>query len=304
VQHEIMPRLSAGLTYFRRVQGNFMVSDNEALGPNDFIPFSVTLPTDARLPNSGGTLSGLYDQKATVVNKNVVKASSQFGNQLAHWNGFDLVVDARPRNGFFLQGGVSSGVTMTDNCEIVSQVPEALLPSAAFGAINQPGILFFPLGGTQFGTWTPAGFCHQDSGWITTYKALGSYNLPWDVRVSGTFQSIKGPIVGANVLYTNADIAAGRVQGLGRPNFLAAQTTIGVMNPGDVYGDRLNQVDWRFTKIFRMARGTTLEASMDIYNSFNSDAILTQQNAYGGAWLRPTTVIQPRFIKFTGRFDF
>jgi Carboxypeptidase regulatory-like domain len=307
VQHEIMPRLSAGLTFFRRVQGNFFVTDNEALGPNDFIPFSVTLPTDPRLPGSGGTLSGLYDQKVTVVNKNVVKAADQFGSQQQHWNGLDITVDARPRSGLFLQGGVSTGVTMADNCEIVQQVPEALLPSPAFGSINQPGILFFPLGVVQnipVPTWTPAGFCHQESGWVTTYKALGSYNLPWDVRVSGTFQSIIGPIVGANVVYNNADIAAGRVQGLGRPNFLASQSQIGVIEPGTQYGDRLNQIDWRFTKIFRMAKGRALEASMDIYNAFNSDAILTQQNAYGPTWLRPTTVIQPRFVKFTGRFDF
>ena len=97
VQHEIMPRLSTGLTYFRRVQGNFFVTDNEALGASDFIPFSVTLPTDPRLPNSGRTLTGLYDQRAVVVNRNVVKAAGQFGNQYQHWNGFDLTVDSRPR---------------------------------------------------------------------------------------------------------------------------------------------------------------------------------------------------------------
>jgi Carboxypeptidase regulatory-like domain len=304
VQHEIMPRLSAGLTFFRRVQGNFFVTDNEALGPNDFIPFSVTLPTDPLLPNSGGTLSGLYDQKAVVVNKNVVKAADQFGNQYQHWNGFDLTVDSRPRSGLFLQGGVSSGVTTADNCEIVKQVPEALLPT--LGLLNSQGISVFPLAAAaQTGVWIPDGYCHQDSGWVTTYKALGSYGLPWDVRVSGTFQSVQGPFVLANVLYNNADIAAGRVQGLGRPNFLnAGQTTIGVIDPGSQYGDRLNQVDFRVTKIFRMAKGSFFEASADVYNLFNSDAILTQQPAYGSAWRRPTAVIQPRFVKFTGRFDF
>ena len=39
-------------------------------------------------------------------------------------------------------------------------------------------------------------------------------------------------------------------------------------------------------------------------DAFNSDAILTQQNAYGTAWTRPLTVIQPRFCKFSERWDF
>jgi hypothetical protein len=203
----------------------------------------------------------------------------------------------------FLQGGVSSGVTMSDNCEIVKQVPEALLPT--LGLLNSQGISVFPLAAAAQTVWIPEGYCHQDSGWVTTYKALGSYGLPWDVRVSGTFQSVQGPFVLANVLYNNADIAAGRVQGLGRPNFLnAGQTTIGVIDPGSQYGDRLNQVDFRATKIFRMGKGKIFEASADVYNLFNSDAILTQQPAYGSTWRRPTTVIQPRFVKFTGRIDF
>ena len=29
-----------------------------------------------------------------------------------------------------------------------------------------------------------------------------------------------------------------------------------------------------------------------------------QQNAYGTAWLRPLSVIQPRFVKVSARWDF
>ena len=43
---------------------------------------------------------------------------------------------------------------------------------------------------------------------------------------------------------------------------------------------------------------------MDLYNAFNSDAILTQQNAYGATWQNALTVIQPRFVKFSARWDF
>ena len=121
--------------------------------------------------------------------------------------------------------------------------------------------------------------------------------------MSATYQSLPGPQVGSNVIYTNADIAAGKVQGLGRPNFLANQVTINVMEPGTVYGDRLNQIDFRVTKIFNIGQGR-LEANFDVYNLGNSDAILTQINTFGATWTRPTAVIQPRFVKFTARYDF
>src|SRR4030095_174267 len=126
VQHQLLPRVALNAGYYRRIMGNFMVLDNEALNAGDFLPCSGTVPSDPRLPNAGETLTGLYDQRATVLNKNVVKAASQFGNQYQHWNGFDVSIDARVGNGIFFQGGVSSGKAVSDNCEIVAKAPEAL----------------------------------------------------------------------------------------------------------------------------------------------------------------------------------
>jgi len=305
VQHELLPRVSINAGYYRRIMGNFMVLDNEALSASDFLPFSVTVPTDSRLSNSGATLTGLYDQKATVLNRNVVKSASQFGNQYQHWNGLDVSLDARLGNGVFVQGGVSSGKAVSDNCEIVASAPEALqlnLPAGVPSPVANGANVGF--GGVNALAWTPLEFCHQESPFLTGAKALGSYQLPWGgVRLSATYQSLPGPQVGANVIYTNADIAAGRVQGLGRNTFLANQATINVMQPGTVYGDRLNQIDFRATKIFKVGKGR-LEADFDVYNLSNSDAILTQINTFGATWTRPTAVIQPRFVKFTARYDF
>jgi hypothetical protein len=267
VQQQILPRLSASLAWFRRVNGNFYITDNELAGPENYTPFSVLVPTDPRLPNSGETITGLYDSNGVLPVRNVVKDASQFGKQLAHWNGFDLTVDARLQNGLFIQGGVSSGNTMTDNCDVAAKVDN---PSTRF--------------------------CHQESGFQAQYKALASYSLPYDVRVSGTLQSIPGPQVAANQIY------AGVIPSLGRAP-TGGQTTVNLIEPGTRFGDRLNQVDLRFTKIFRIG-SSALEGNLDLYNAFNADSILTQQNAYGTAWLRPLSVIQPRFVKVSARWDF
>ena len=66
--------------YFRRVYGNFYVQDNENLAKTDFTQYSVTVPTDPRLPNSGQTVTGLYDPNMIVAPKNVIKTASDFGD--------------------------------------------------------------------------------------------------------------------------------------------------------------------------------------------------------------------------------
>src|SRR5688500_12108268 len=242
IQRELMPRLSASFGYFRRINGNFFVTDNEALGRGDFTEYSVAIPNDSRLPNSGQTIGGLYDQNAIVAARNVVKDASVFGKQQQHWDGVDLNLDARLQNGLFLQGGVSTGQTVTDNCDIVDDAPEVL---------NVAGV------------WTPASYCHQETGYLPQYKALASYTLPWyGVRVSGTFQSLPGPQIVANNIFNNGNRLA--TTSLARP-FTLGQANVNVIEPGTQYGDRLNQIDIRLTKIVNVGRGR-LDLNVDFYN--------------------------------------
>jgi hypothetical protein len=295
IQHELMPRLSVSAGYFRRVLGNFYVQDNEALTPADFTQYSVTVPTDSRLPLSGQTITGVYDQNRAVVNRQVIKAASTFGNQYGHWNGFDVNVDARLRNGLFLQGGLGTGRTFADNCDVIDDVPEALTLPAALPAGVQPTL-------STLGASVPAAFCRQQSPFLTNYKGLVSYSLPFGVRVAGTWQSLTGPQIASNQIYANAGAGLAPGTTLNRP-LTFAQSTVNVVQPGTMYGDRLNQIDLRFTKVVGVGIGR-VDLNVDIFNAFNSDAILTQQNAYGAAWTRPLTVIQPRFVKFSARWDF
>ena len=251
----------------------------KALGSNDFTQYSVTASNDPRLPNANQPVTGLFDQNAIVTPRNVVKDASAYGAQLNHWDGFDVNMDARMRNGLYLQGGVSSGRTMTDNCAIASQVPEVL---------------------TVAGVTTPVSFCHQETPYQPLYKGLASYTFPWGIRVSGTLQSLPGPQVVANTIYNNGNRTTTTT--LSRP-FTLGQANVQVVQPGSFYGDRLNQIDLRFAKILNVGRGK-IDLNVDLYNAFNSDAVIAELGSFGPVWRLPLTVIQPRFVKFAVRYDF
>ena len=111
-------------------------------------------------------------------------------------------------------------------------------------------------------------YCHVDYGILTQARGLGSYVIPKiDVQVSGVFQSKPGALLVANYAVPGSVIA----QALGRPAAgNPANVTINLLAPGEQYGDRLNQLDFRFAKILRFGHTRTM-IGLDLYNALNSE---------------------------------
>jgi hypothetical protein len=283
VQHALLPRLSIDVGYFRRWYGDFTTTDNLAVTPADFGVFSVKAPVDARLPGGGGyTVSGLYNVNPNKVGQtnNLVTFSDAYGRQLEHWNGIDVTVNARMRDGLLVAGGVSAGRTVTDNCDIVAKLPELLVTQTAA---------------------TSQSFCHQESPFQPQLKLIGSYTIrKIDVQTSASLQSIPGyQTVAANYNATNADII-----GLGRPlSGNAATVQVNLIQPLTQYSDRVNQLDFRIGKILRYGR-TRTAINLDLYNAFNANAVVNQNLTYGTAWLQPLQILNARLAKISLNFDF
>jgi outer membrane receptor protein involved in Fe transport len=258
--------------------------DDRTLSPADFDTFCITAPSDPRLPQGGGyEVCGLYDLKPNrfgLAADNLVTRSDDYGKQIQHFNGVDVSVNARLPQGIMLQGGLSTGRTSTDNCEVVDQVPEMLMLAA-------PAMI-------------PRDHCHVDTAFLTQVKLLGSYTIPGiDVRLAGSFQSIPGPPVSANLVVPSA-VAA---RSLGRPLAGgAANVTVSIVEPGTMYGDRLNQLDLRFSKIFRLAE-TRTTVNFDVNNVFNVNPVTAESPVFT-IWRRPQSILLPRFAKISMQFDF
>jgi hypothetical protein len=295
LQHELRPgaRLSAG--YYRRWYGNQTVTDNLKVTPADFDPYCVTVPPDPRLPGGGGNqICGFYDVKPSLFGQtdNLVESGSVFGKTIEIYNGFDVSLSSRFGKGGMLGGGVSSGSTLVDNCAVRPDSPDVRYCRNVLGFKGQ-----------------------------LQFKAQVIYPLPGDFEVSGVFQNLPGLPIGTTGLtsanaspgvtrsYSNAEIAPslGRNLAACGARTLATCTstvTIAIVEPNQLFEDRLNQLDLRLTKTIRLAPGRRLQAKVDAYNVFNAGAILAENFTYGSTFLKPTSIVAGRLFKFGVQFDF
>src|SRR4029077_3358400 len=106
-----------------------------------------------------------------------------------------------------------------------------------------------------------------------------SYTIPKvDVLFSGTFRSDQGAPLGALWTMTNTTPQWQSILAqMGRaPSKGVASITVNVVEPGTLYGDRVNEFDIRLAKILRFGR-TRTNVGVDLYHIINSAAVAMYQ---------------------------
>lgn len=302
IQHEVVPRVSVEVSYNRRSFGNFFVTDNQLVGPEDYERWTYTAPRDPRLPNGGGypiTVYSITREAALRGARNYQTFETDFTNGKArtqYWHGVNVTLNARLRNGLTFQGGTSTGRGVRDFCEVARNVPEMLIGGTT-GRLDS---------------------CAVTEPLMTSVRGLAAYTIPKvDVLVSAQFRSINPanvPGAGATSATNGASLSAttqvpntivmqllGRTPGTTLPT---QQTAVNLLAAGQLYPDeRVNQLDMRFAKIFRIG-GKRIDLGVDVYNLFNTNDATAFDQAYdfgvpdGGEWLQPTNIVAPRFVRF------
>lgn len=306
VTQQIAPRISAEVSYIRRSWGNLKTTVNRALTPADFDAFVYNVPSDSRLPGGGGYPLTFLDVKPEKFGQidNFQTFTSNLGGSSNHYTGVDLTANVR-LSSVTIQGGTSTGNVVEDECGVVAQHPEIYISGLGWGGTLD----FFKQFNPSIGQW-PQAFCRRESGWKTNIKGLASYAVPRiDVLLSGTWKSV--PYPGNNFPSVTSQSIGGQVlavpiaeTNLGRP--LASGLPIEFLNivePGTVYGDRLNQTDLRVGKNLRFGRSRTLVA-LDIFNVFNSSTPDVYQQTYGPTYRNPLSITVGRFYKISAQLDF
>jgi Carboxypeptidase regulatory-like domain len=307
--------------FVRRTWGNLPATINKALTPADFDPFTYSVPKDSRLPGGGGYDLTFYDIKPAKfgVADNFLTFANNVGGAFNKFNGVDITLNARLRS-VTIQGGTSTGNVVEDSCGVVKSHPEYYI----FGPWGGTGgFLDTFLGG--LGQW-PQQFCHRESGYKTNVKGLASYSIPkLDVLLSGTFRSlpyagnefpsVQSQSLGATVLAFNIpgvvnNTSLGR--GFGSGNVVEF---LNLVQPGSLYGNRLNAVDLRLSKVLNLGifKEGRAHVNFDIYNLFNSSTTEVYQRNYSApaaagaprsTYLDPLSIMAARYFKFGTQIDF
>jgi hypothetical protein len=227
------------------------------------------------------------------------------------FDGVDFTIGARFAQRGQVQGGVAIGRTVIDNCLVID--------SPGAGTANgTPGAL---MAGTPAGAAlalpqvdTRPGFCHVSRPWSSGTQAKFSvvYPLPWDFQASAIYQNIPGVPIRATYVAPNAEIRPSLGRNLAAcPSQTAATCNsnypaIDLIPPFTLYGDRIQQVDLRFTRNFPI--GTRrLQGNFDIYNLLNASTALNEQAAFSrtnNQWRNVIQFMGGRLIKFSGQLTF
>ena len=234
-----------------------------------------------------------FGQATTVVSREPTKN----GNLSEVYDGFDAVLNVRLPRRININGGVNIGRTVTDNCGLT-------LTNLQFGLPNVPH---------------SEEYCRVEPPWSasTQVKLSGAFPLPYEFQVGG---DVPGPARAFRIrtgrtwlrpnpattglstaTFTNAQV----VGSLGRQLSAGANATVTVplIAPATQYEGRIRQLDFRFSRSFRVGK-TRIEPQFDIYNALNASPVLAVNTNYGAAFLRPTQILAGRLLKFGFQLSF
>jgi len=308
VQQQLIPRVSLDVGYSHRWFKGVTVTDNINRTAADFDLYTVTAPSDSRLPGGGGYAIPVYVPTvaaAAIAAQNVVTFEGP--ERKNYYDGVDLTLNARLKQGLTLQAGTTTGRSVVDYCEADKVVGH---------------------GGTA-GTESPdPRNCRSNNPFQTTLRGLASYTIPKvDVLVSATLRSQPVVPLTATMNLPNTCLGWGSAAqtGCSQQTVLgllgrlpAGSTTTGTTavtindNQHQIWDDaRRAQIDMRFAKILRFGR-TRTDIGIDIQNLLNSNYATAWDTTYqivnttqpGGTWNNPTTIYTPRFMRLNFTVNF
>ena len=251
---ELATGFAVSVNYYRREFHDVTYTTNLANPPSNYTPYNIADPR-----NNGQTLTVYNANSATFNLVNELDTTSL--NNKTTFNAFDIGFTLREHK-LQLNGGTSTGHTVSLTCDVEDPNNKRYCDQSLLG---------IP--------------------WRTTFKFSGSYQLPYQARVSAVFQSSPGDVINQTYVVTAANFKAQT----GVP-MTQSSVTLLLSQPGTIYEPRVNQLDLTFTRPIK-ANTVTIAPEISLFNSLNANPVLTQSTAYPNVGT-PVTILNGRTIRF------
>jgi hypothetical protein len=267
-EREILSGVAVAATWFRRESYNFQATINTLVSASDYSSFVVPNPMTGEpltIYNLDPAKQGLVDLVDTTADRDDARYS---------FNGFEVTTRARLPYGGSLFGGWSTGKTVNVTC----------------ANFSDPNTLHY-CDHSQF-----------DIPYRHSFKLSGSFPLPYGLTVGTSMVSNAGSLLGSNVpdptLAVNWAVPANVFPG-GRTQ----PVTLRLDTPGTRYLERWNQMDVNVRKTFSVGN-LRFNPGVDVYNLFNTNPVLTENQNFGPSLGRPMKVLQGRLMRLTTQITF
>jgi hypothetical protein len=198
--------------------------------------------------------------------------------------------------GAYRTGGISVGKTVTDSCEVLGALPEAVAQTTQVPALFS-------------NTAAPGRACRSDPPLSadTQVKLSGTYRLPVDVLVSANYQNIPAIATQATYTVTNTLAAAALGRNLSAcrgTGVCTATANVELVAPNSLFREeRVSLFSVAISRDFGMA-GATFRPRFELHNAFNSNAVNTITTRFGPQWQAVRGVLTPRLAKLAVQIDF
>jgi carboxypeptidase family protein len=312
VQHQLWTGTAVNFNWFRRQIYNTSYTRNRAVDPvADWTTTSIVNPLDGQAvtvyqinQNKNGLVPDLYMTNMTDTS---LKQNT--------FTGFEAGMNARLPRGTIVFGGWTAERVTDIDCTMNTG-----------SGLNSPNTLRFC---------DQSGATYQNLGqnasipFLHSFKLNANVPLVYGVEVSASLQSYPGLIKaaaggvswtiarGSTRYPTDCNVPGCTPGAVVLPSRFAGDPAITVQlaSPGTRYEPRWNQLDLGVRRTFRLSRGVVVQGQVDLFNAFNSNAVLSEGTALttsvapylsadpnsGGT---PITILNPRIVRLAAQFRF
>jgi hypothetical protein len=263
IEHELVANVSVRALYVYNRQNNLYNWVN-TLRPYE----AYTVPVSRVDPVSGNAIT-LYTYPASLAGRAFVQYQPQNRDGRPDFSHSIEFTATKRKSGRWM---ALATLAFTKNHR---WIPLGSGTTASSGALPQdPNQEFFPLDETR--DWS--------------FKALGSYDLPWRLRFGAVFNSFAGAPSYRTIQFT------------GTPQI--GTVTVPAEPFGSQRNPALNVVNLKVSRLFSLQRGTTFEVSADVFNATNSNAATTVSYVTGPTFGVVSAITPPTIVRLGASFKF